>query len=61
MDGSTGNVVNEDGQSVKIVEEGMKLQLVDWEVEILEVLPDAKFTGSGYIKWDSVGSAPAAF
>ncbi|HEC44190.1 MAG TPA: hypothetical protein ENI20_15315 [Bacteroides sp.] len=39
----------------------MKLQLVDWEVEILEFLPDAKFTGSGYIKWDSVGSAPAAF
>ncbi len=58
---ATGKVINEDGKSVKIVEEGVTVQLVDWEVEILKFLPDAKFTGSGYVEWDSVGSAPAVF
>lgn len=61
LDGNTGVVVNEDGKSVQIIEEGLKTTLLDWEIEVLKYLPDAFFTDSGYVAMDSVGSAPAAY
>ena len=60
LDAKTGDVILGEGQSMPVIEEGMQLTLLDWDVEVLEFLPDAKFTENGYEPWDSIGSAPAA-
>ncbi len=62
VNASSGTLVEEEGNTIQIIEEGLKTNLLDWEVEILEFMPDA-FALIGkdeYVAKDSMGSAPAA-
>ena len=62
VDAASGTLVKDEGQTIQIIEEGLKTTLLDWDVEVLEFLPDAfaPAGGSGYFALDSMGSAPAA-
>ena len=61
LDGRTGEVLNEDGKSIVLIKEGLKTNILDWEIEITEFLPNTLRTEDGYFPADSVGSAPASF
>jgi hypothetical protein len=61
LDGRTGRVVTEEGRTMPFVEQGLKSTLQDWDVEVLEYLPEAFRQGEDYVYGDSIGNAPAAY
>ena len=62
VDGRTGEVINEDGKSIIMIEEGLETSILDWDIKVSEFHPSTFRTmHSGYYPADSVGSAPAAF
>jgi hypothetical protein len=61
VDAASGTLVREEGQTIQIIEEGLETTLLDWEIEILEFIPDAfRKAGGSYYAMDSLGAAPAA-
>ena len=62
VNASSGTLVQEEGNTIQLIEEGLKTNLLDWEVEILEFLPDAFYLigQKEYVAKDSMGAAPAA-
>ncbi len=62
VNASSGTLVQDEGTTIQIIEEGLKTNLLDWEIEILEFLPDAfsHVSSRTYFALDSMGSAPAA-
>ncbi len=61
MDPRSGMLMGEDGQSLIMIEEGLKTSMLDWTVEIADFEPNARKTGNEYFRNDSMGAAPAAF
>ena len=61
MDSRTGEIYNEDGKSLILIEEGLKASILDWDIEVTDFQPSTFRTmHSDYYPADSVGSAPAA-
>jgi len=60
FDGRNGEMINEDGKSIIMIEKGMKANLMGWQIEVLDFTSDAYKKGKEYYPADSVGAAPAA-
>jgi hypothetical protein len=62
LDGTTGDLMGEDGRLLQVIEEGLKTSMLDWNIEVISYLPDAYSItpGEGYFARDSMGAAPAA-
>jgi len=60
VDGRTGKLVDNDGQVLLLIEEGMKARMLDWDLEILKFEPNSFRAESEYFASDSFGAAPAA-
>ena len=60
MDGRDGGLVAAEGKALPVIQDGLKTDLADWNVEVLDFEPAAYRSKEGYFRADSVGSAPAA-
>jgi len=60
FDRRTGQFLEDDGQLVHLIEEGMRTSILGWEIEIEKFEPNSYFNGLDYVPTDSVGAAPAA-
>ncbi len=61
MDGMTGAILNEDGKSVILIEDGMRTTIGDWDIGIDTLLTNTLSFHGEYFQADSVGSATAAY
>ncbi len=61
MDGMTGTILNEDGKSIVLIEEGMEVSVGDWNFRIDSFYTSTLVSHGRYYQADSVGSAPAAW
>ena len=61
MDARSGVLLNEDGKSVVLIEEGLKASIMDWDIEIVNFEPNSLKSGTDYYSADSIGAAPAAY
>jgi hypothetical protein len=60
MDGRDGGLVAAEGKALPVIEDGLKTELADWNVEVLDFEPAAYRSQGTYYRTDSAGSAPAA-
>ena len=61
LDGRTGSVLQEEGKTIPFIEQGLKATVQNWDVEVLEYLPEAFRVDDQYVLGDSIGNAPAAY
>ncbi len=61
MNGNSGEFESENGQLLHLIEEGMKISILDWDIEITDFEPNTLKNDRDYFPADSIGAAPAAF
>jgi hypothetical protein len=60
-DRSKGKIVQKHGETLPVIHKGFETTLIDWKISVMEYLPFAIKTDSGYIQVDKPGSMAVAF